>query len=245
MNDMCSSGLRYSEWIDAVFAGIDPAPHFQEIAAISSRDRPQIPRMMSIQAAMLHVAADLGRFSPPDVRRIPELVAALRSRECLQQYRLENKPFRYPVEMAAALALYLLGPEARAAAPALCQLMEFGLQVTSFNGELGRLVQRTLLRIGAEAVPALQPLLASSHAAVRLFALPMLARLDAGGSALVSAIEKMVDDPDQLVCCQALTTLGEIGSQARVAIPTIRRALKDEDYLIRMVSVRSRDVPAP
>jgi HEAT repeat protein len=112
--------------------------------------------------------------------------------------------------------------------------MHDGIQEKCFEGELARLVQSALVRIGAEAVPVLQPLLAASDSSVQLAALATLGRMGAGASEALTAIVGLVDDLDQLVCCQALTTLGKIGSEAKAAIPVILRALQDEDFLIRM-----------
>src|SRR5262249_32140561 len=209
-------------------AGIDPAPHFEQIAAASSSDLPRVPLGMSIRAAMLHVAADMGRFWPPEVGRIPGLIAALRSGEPGTQ-------------LAATAALCLLGPKAKAAAPALCELMQAGPRDKALRGELPCLIHSTLARIGAVAVPALQPLLADPDSSIRLSALFVLARMGAGASAAVTEIGGLVDDRDQLVCCQALTTLGEIGSGAVTALPIVRRALHDEDYqAARHLGVRVR-----
>src|SRR5262245_7899666 len=210
---------RTSKW--PAMAGIDPAPHFEQIAAASSSDLPRVPLGMSIRAAMLHVAADMGRFWPPEVGGIPDLIAALRGGEP-------------GTRLAAVAALCLLGPKAKAAAPALCELMQDGVRDQSLSGELSRLIQSTLARIGADAVPALQPLLADADPSIRLSALFVLARMGAGATAAVTVVGGLVDDRDQFVCCQALTTLGEIGSGAVTAIPIIRRALHDEDYLVRM-----------
>jgi hypothetical protein len=222
VTDCCGSSLVYNEWLDAVARGIDPAPHFQQIAAVSNSDVLRGPRAIpQARAAMLHVAADIGRFWPPEIGRIPGLIAALRSGE-------------RGTQLAATAALCLLGPKAKAAAAALSEVMQAGIRDKSLRVERPRLIQSTLARIGAEAVPALQPLLADPDSSIRLSALYVLASMGAGASAAVTVIGGLVDDPDQLVCCQALTTLGAIGSEAVTAIPIIRRALHDEDYFIRM-----------
>jgi hypothetical protein len=238
VDDSCGSALVYWEWIDAVSRGVDPAPHFEEMAALSST-QPHWALGISMQTAMRQVAADLGRFWPPDVARLPDLIAALGSRVCFQHYWLARQPLRYPVEGAAAVAVCLLGPKARDAAPALCELLHAGIGDESFLHDLASLVQTAIVRIGPGAVPALRPLLADPDASARLAALSTLGKMGAGASAVVTEIEGMVEDPDQLVCCQALGTLAAIGPEARAALPAIRRASQDEDYLIRLNARRA------
>jgi hypothetical protein len=226
VTDRCGSSLLYWEWIDAVAVGLDPAAHFQEIAAISSCDRPQCPLQMSIQVAMLHVAADLGRFWPPDIGRIPDLVAALRSGEYFQQSCLTSKPFRYCVEMAATAALCVLGSEAKAAVPALCDLLRA-------DRELFFLVKSALCLIGAEAVSAVQQLLGDPNSSVRLAALYILGQTRTTATLALPAIVERLNDEDQLVCCKALSILSDFGLLARTAVRAVLLLAQHEDYLIR------------
>jgi HEAT repeat protein len=55
-----------------------------------------------------------------------------------------------------------------------------------------------------------------------------------GAVSEVTVIMERVNDNDQLVCCKALMILGDIGSEAKAAVPAILRALRDEDGLIRI-----------
>jgi hypothetical protein len=232
VTDRFGSGSLYSEWIDAVAVGLDPAPHFQEIAAISSCDRPQCPLPMSIQAAMVSVAADLGRFWPPDIGRIPELIAALQSGENFQQSCLTGKPFRYCVKMAATAALCVLGPEAKAAVPALCDLLRA-------QGELLFLVKSALCLIGEGAVSAVQQLLGDPNNAVRLAVLYVLGQMRTTGALALPAMVERLNDEDQLVCCKALSILSDFGPLTRTAVPAVLQLAQDEDYLIRLNARRA------
>jgi hypothetical protein len=206
-------------WLWSVANGLDPAPHFREIAAISSSEVTHL-YCGSAQEMMLHVVADLGRWWPPDVKAVPRLTAALSSEECSER-------------LAAVTALCLIGAEARATIPRLCDMLK------DDDATLREQATSALCRMGAEAVPSLRQLLDDPDASARLAGLRTLGRIGPGAASAVREIMERVNDDDQLVCCRALTVLGEIGAEAKAAIPTILRALECEDGLIRINARRA------
>lgn len=127
------------------------------------------------------------------------------------------------VRLETILALGELGPIAAAAAPNLLALAgdeSFAL--------LGPTVAATLSSMGDKAVPSLLTALKDKSPARRLMAANALAGMDPAPADAAAALAETLGDTDVMVRYHTARALGRIGTKARVALPRLQMALKDD-----------------
>jgi HEAT repeat protein len=85
---------------------------------------------------------------------------------------------------------------------------------------------------GDRAIDALFAALSDGDGIVRYYALDALRSV--GGAAVIAALtDRLVNDRHTGVRQTAALGLGEVGAAARPAIPALRKALADENHLVR------------
>ncbi|MHB1425241.1 MAG: HEAT repeat domain-containing protein [Gemmataceae bacterium] len=146
-------------------------------------------------------AVALVRIDPGQAAKVvPLLVKDLQAAE-------ENQ------RLAAVLALTVIGPAAKEAAPALVDALR--------DRQLSAAALIALPALGAAAVPNLIELLKSPQADHRLLALQVLAKIGAEASAaLLPAIASLLD-ADSAVRVWAAVVIQAIGPDARAAVPIL------------------------
>ncbi|MBF0500805.1 MAG: HEAT repeat domain-containing protein [Candidatus Riflebacteria bacterium] len=117
---------------------------------------------------------------------------------------------------SAATALVRIG---RAAVPRLIDL------ISDTNVSVGWIAAQSLTQIGAAAVPDLIQALATTERATRWVVSEILIGI---GSQSVEALTKAVLHNDSLIRSAAAHSLAEIGEPARIAVSTLKEALKCE-----------------
>jgi HEAT repeat protein len=90
-------------------------------------------------------------------------------------------------------------------------------------------------RAARSAVPALiHTSLWDEDHAVRVEAAVALWKIDRKGPLVIPALTKALADDNELICWMAADALGQIGPEAREAVPALRRALQ-RDFRISLV----------
>jgi HEAT repeat protein len=132
------------------------------------------------------------------------------------------------VRQAAAVALRDMGPKAKAAIPALAELLR------DRDGFVVLDASRTLEKMGLEAVPSLVQLLSDPDPHVRELAARTLGRIEPEAKAAIPALTQRLRDEDSVVRHAAVVALREMGSKAKTAIPALAESLRDEDRFVRI-----------
>jgi HEAT repeat protein len=216
-----------------------------QIARVDSAAVPALEQALQVSVPSLRkqAAQALGRLGAAAAPAVPSLLNVLNFGDAdLREH--------------AALALGQIGPPARSAAFSLGQILwsqkrrelhwtatVIGLrQAPAWVGlpmllrprapESARLPEYAvwaLRQIGPEGIP---------HLAVGLRDDPLSAEiaeaLRFAGPAAVSALSRVLDDPDAYVRAEAAGLLGQIGPEARAARPLLRALLQDEYALVRV-----------
>ncbi len=134
------------------------------------------------------------------------------------------------VRWSAAVALGKIGPDAKAAVPALIEALK------DENSEMRRRVAVALGNIGPDAkaaVPALIEALKDENKNVRDSAAVALGTLGPDAKAAVPVLIEALKDEGMVVRREAAGALGEIGPDAKAVVPALIAALKDEDWRVR------------
>src|SRR5262249_26986120 len=127
----------------------------------------------------------------------------------------------------AARALATIGPEARAAIPALTKALNSTYTGVCYTaaavlGDLGADAR--------EAVPALLPLLKKTTPYIRSTAAESLWRIEKHPAAIPALLDQLRDPNSGDRGCAAYS-LGRIGRDAKIAVPALVKALKDKQNL--------------
>lgn len=125
-----------------------------------------------------------------------------------------------------------IGPEARAAIPALIAALD---DTKSFPGKYFRTDVRTaafraLHEIGLEATPALTRAIASEKPDFRRFPIDCLARFGPRARTALRSIEDVLSEPNQSDYYNALSALSRIDQQGSTAIPILERFVKPKGF---------------
>jgi HEAT repeat protein len=151
-------------------------------------------------------------------KNIQQWIKALEGKEALARVQAIN-------------ALIQAGPEARLAVPAL--IAAFRDKDATFIHPLAAVA---LSRIGADAVPPLEKVLADDAYAVRSGAALALGLIGSPARSATLALAGLLKDREALVRTAAAQALGRIGSLARAGVPGLRLALTDKDASVRVES---------
>jgi HEAT repeat protein len=137
----------------------------------------------------------------------------------------------HPARKKAILALGKAGPAAKAAAPALAELMRRG------SGDLRRLAAEALASVRPAAKPsavvALREALRDPDPQERREAAEALRRIAPGSETMLPVLVQLLDDESSRVCAEAADALGEMGPAAKAAAPALAGALKNSDLYAR------------
>lgn len=155
---------------------------------------------------------------------IPVLTTLLDDAELARQ---EEGP---TLQARAADLLGWIGPEARAAVPALVR------QMLARDHPAGTSALRALVRIGDDALPELIRLFPRTPDPGRKRLGFVLSKI--GGKA-VPPLVQMLDHPRAEVRTAAAQTLGEIGREARAALPRLEEALNDPAVAVRLCAAEA------
>lgn len=141
---------------------------------------------------------------------------------------VQNNAFR--MRSGAIDLLGRMGPNAKAAVPALIQALEDKRMPE--RGEAAR----SLGWIGPEAkaaIPALKSSLQDPDASLRLESLVALARIDHQDESHIAALSECLKNESASVRIAAVRALGGLGDRAKPAVPELRRlALNDDDQSV-------------
>ncbi len=136
------------------------------------------------------------------------------------------------VDSLAAQALGKIGPNAKAAVPALLE----GLYDEDKDPIVGSCAAEALGKIGPHAVPALVEALNNEHEDVRSLAAKALGKIGPDAKATVPALLEALNDEDEDVRSLAAEALGKIGPDA---VPALVEALNNEHEDVRRHAARA------
>jgi HEAT repeat protein len=128
--------------------------------------------------------------------------------------------------ISAAGEVAKIGPEAKAAVPALIDALKIG-------GNAGSVAQGTLGSIGSPAVPSLVAALKSQDVSIRLVVIQLLGRIGADAKDAAPELAKALKDPRPAVRLAAAESIGRIGPGARSAAASLTEAVTDSDADVR------------
>jgi hypothetical protein len=172
----------------------------------------------------LQAAAALGDLGGQAHLVLPALRAALKEAAL--------KDGDAAVRNAAAHAVLQVGPQPASEIAGLIASLKDDLDVVRFNaaialGDLGPEAR--------EAVPALTHAhLRDPDAAVRVEAAVALWKIDRKAASVVAVLIKALEDPNEMICWMAADCLGQMGAEAREAVPALQQALR-RDFRIGLI----------
>jgi HEAT repeat protein len=141
------------------------------------------------------------------------------------------------VRAEAVRALLKAGPQPATEVAALADTLHDKLDVVRFHAAIA------LGDLGRDARPAVPALIHASlwdeEPAVRVGAAMALLKVDGNRPLVLDVLSKALDDSNELVSWIAAEGLGEIGPQAREAVPALREALQ-RDFRISLVRTSVR-----
>jgi HEAT repeat protein len=127
------------------------------------------------------------------------------------------------VRTQAGHALLQVGPEPDSEVAGLMDALQNELEVLRFHAAIA------LGDLGCEAQPAVPVLIHSAlwdeDPAVRVEAAVALWKIDRTGPLVIPALIKALADGNELICWIAADCLGQIGPEARQAVPALQQAL--------------------
>ena len=141
------------------------------------------------------------------------------------------------VRAEAVHALLRSGPQPATEVAALVDALHSAIDIVRFHaaialGDLGP--------AGRPAVPGLiHAALWDADPAVRVEAAMALWKIDRKGPLVVPALVRALGDANELICWIAADCLGQIGPEAREAVPALRQALR-RDYRLSIVKTGVR-----
>jgi HEAT repeat protein len=178
-----------------------------------------------------HAIHDLGDIGPEAGAAVPALVRILR-----------DSPDRQS-RGEAALALLKMAPASKGAVPALAQALDDKEPVVRMNAALA------LFRLGTESRPAVPALIKALDEdrnennlqtftfTIRMMAARALGRASAGTAEGVPALSAALEASRNEAMTLAVTrALGEVGPEARPAVPRLRQLLKDNSKDVRQAA---------
>jgi HEAT repeat protein len=162
----------------------------------------------------VRVLTALGNFGGQAHRVMPVLRAALKETAL--------KDDDESVRNHAAHALLQVGPEPDSEVAGLTDSLHNELEALRFHAAVAL---GNLGRDARSAVPALiHAALWDVDSAVRVEAAAALWKIDRRGPLVIPALMDALEDDNELVCWMAADFLGQVGSEARVAMPALQRA---------------------
>jgi HEAT repeat protein len=172
----------------------------------------------------VRVLTALGNFGGQAHRVLPAL------RLALKETALEDDDEF--VRIRAAHALLQVGPEPDSEVAGLIDSLQNELEVLRFHaavalGNLGRAAR--------SAVPALiHTALWDEDPAVRVEAAVSLWKIERKGPLVIPVLSEALAAENELICWMAADALGQIGPEAREAVPALRRALQ-RDFKVSLI----------
>ena len=176
---------------------------------------------------------------------LPSIIRDLKSQDSSLQYRMlkwanDNDVIKH-VPMSASirrdramLACTIIGPDAKAAIPALADLLN--QPHPAYEAAI------TLARIGApEAVSVLVNSSSGTNASVqvRIYVAGALGQCVSNAAVVVPALLRFLQDSNSIVRSYAAFSLGQIRQQPTVAVPVLIAALADTDPTVRLAACRA------
>ena len=161
------------------------------------------------------------------------MVDLFRKQRFIKIHRIPAEPHNH----AAYLAFRKLGARADVAVPALIEIYEHKLSLSS-----QRAAARSLGSIGPSAkraIPVLTRGLADTNALLRIDLMLALADFHAEPELVVPALTGALNDPESSVRIFACDALWEVGEEAKQAVPALVKALRDSEHNVRGSAVRS------
>jgi HEAT repeat protein len=213
-----TAALKEKKWADARVDVAEALWRIARHADVAAALKAELKEADPSRLQRVRMAALLWRID-----KAPEAIAALS--EVLREGTAEERG-------AAIAALTRIGPEAKAALPAAVALLK------EKDFRLRFAVLMFLSRLGEHAKPARRPLtkaLEDEKAEVRLAAALALWRIDKDQKR-ISPLVRALEEPDVEVRRAAAEWLGEIGPEAREAVPSLTKLLKDRDVRVRLRS---------
>jgi HEAT repeat protein len=193
-----------------------------------------VPSLLSLlqdddRTVRLRAVAALGEFAAEVRRALPALRAAL------EEAALGDEDAGVRTE--AGRGLLRAGPQPAAEVPALTDALHSAIDVVRFHAAI------TLGDFGRDGRPAVPDLIRASlwdgESAVRLAAATALRKIGRNGPLVLSVLTEALGDANELVCWVAAERLGQMGPEAREAVPALRQALR-RDYRLSIVKTGVR-----
>ena len=200
-------GKRLSQWLQGYTAGTESPEIDEAVRNIGTNAIPTLLRALRVKGSATRKTISL----PPLVRVDLEFVD------------IQN--------MQAQKGFEALGVEARAAVPALIEIYEQNICLSSQTGAAA-----ALAAIGPEAKSAIPSLIlntTNTSPAVRAVAVATLGEIHCEPERVVPALVQSLSDPDKEVRLFAAFSLRGFGGDARAAIPALIEALKDPFNQVR------------
>jgi HEAT repeat protein len=164
----------------------------------------------------VRVIAALGTLGGQAHRVLPVLRAALKETAVNDDDE--------SVRTDAAHALLQVGPEPDSEVAGLIDSLHNELEVLRFHAAIA------LGKLGGDARPAIPVLIHTAlwdeDPAVRVEAAVALWKIDRTGPLVIPALIKALADDNELICWIAADCLGQIGADARPAVPALQQALR-------------------
>jgi hypothetical protein len=130
----------------------------------------------------------------------------------------------------AQWALGELGPEAKAAAPALVQMLATKGPTTNDVSPIIGAAYALLPKMAPASIPPLIDSLSSTDLQVYALAAGALGEIGAQASAAIPIIQTRLVDANVMIRVGAARVLGQLGADPAVFIPTVTESLREPDY---------------
>jgi HEAT repeat protein len=172
----------------------------------------------------VRVLTALGNFGAQAHRVLPVLRLALKE-TALQ----DDDEF---VRTQAARALLQVGPEPDSEVAGLIDSLQNEVEVLRFHAAVA------LGNLGRDARPAVPALIHTAlwdeDPAVRVEAAVSLWKIERNGPLVIPVLIEALAADNELICWMAADALGQIGPEAREAVPALRRALQ-RDFKVSLI----------
>jgi HEAT repeat protein len=211
-----------ADWLEAL-SHDSPFEHGQD-PAIWDQVAPRlalVPVLISLlkdpnRDVRVRVVTALGTLGGQAHRVLPVLRAALQETAA--------KDNDETVRAQAAHALLEIGPEPNSEVAGLIDSLQNELEILRFHAAIA------LGDLGRHADPAIPILIHTAlwdkDPAVRVEAAVALWKIDRRGPLVIPALIKALADDNELICWIAADCLGQIGPEARQAVPALQQALQ-------------------
>jgi HEAT repeat protein len=186
------------------------------------------PEYDRAKAAIQH----MGRDAVPYIVNVLEKRESSKTQKFLRwaiAHNLRKAPYVPVIESQhhAVLACNVLGPEAKAAIPALVALLNDGYTRGYVGAALGR--------IGSPAVIPMIDSLTNTNFMVRVEVAHAFGNhnFQSSSRAIISALTNCLADKNSTVRALAANSLGELGQEPETAVPALAQILSDPDTQVR------------